>query len=168
MESKKYSVISGFIFLMREMRSHTIRSFRLLPVGVFVKVLMPFAGIWLPNIVVRAITDKTGFGNLAAAVSVLGLVMVPSSMSRAFWRRKLPGSLRGSPTGCFIKNYIVTMRIWRIRRFPDFLTKRSDVCGTGNIPCSGRRDIWFCLAQAYSGLHFISPFSGSFPNCFFF
>ncbi|MDE6816628.1 MAG: hypothetical protein K2P71_11465, partial [Lachnospiraceae bacterium] len=79
MESKKYSVISGFIFLMREMRSHTIRSFRLLPVGVFVKVLMPFAGIWLPNIVVRAITDKTGFGNLAAAVSVLGLVMVAGS-----------------------------------------------------------------------------------------
>ena len=79
MESKKYSVISGFIFLMREMRSHTIRSFRLLPAGVFVKVLMPFAGIWLPNIVVRAITDKTGFGNLAAAVSVLGLVMVAGS-----------------------------------------------------------------------------------------
>lgn len=84
MESKKYSVISGFIFLMREMRSHTIRSFRLLPVGVFVKVLIPFAGIWLPNIVVRAITDKTGFGNLAAAVSVLGLVMVAGSFAEQY------------------------------------------------------------------------------------
>lgn len=45
MGTKEYSVISGFIFLTREMRSHTIRSFRLLPVGVFVKVLIPFAGI---------------------------------------------------------------------------------------------------------------------------
>lgn len=111
MESKKYSVISGFIFLMREMRSHTIRSFRLLPVGVFVKVLMPFAGIWLPNIVVRAITDKTGFGNLAAAVSVLGLVMVAGSFAEQYvtgvLEAEAPRLSQGISDWLFYKEFIL-------------------------------------------------------------
>ena len=66
------------------MRSHTARSFRLLLIGIFVKVLTHFEGIWLPNIVVRAITEKADFGRLAIAVSVLGLVMVACSFAEQY------------------------------------------------------------------------------------
>ena len=76
---EKHSLWENLIFLLRNMKIYAPRSFGLVFVCIPVQVLLPFIGILLPNIVVRAITQQGDLGSLIFAVGVLGVVMVAAS-----------------------------------------------------------------------------------------
>lgn len=76
---QKHSLLDNLGFLLKNMKIYAPRSFRLAFVCIPVRVLLPFIGILLPNIVVRAITGNGDIGKLVMAVAVLGIVTVVAS-----------------------------------------------------------------------------------------
>lgn len=76
---QKHSLPENLGFLLKNMKLYAPRSFRLLFVCIPVRVLMPFIGILLPNIVVRAITEQAELRGLIAVVATLGVVMAAAS-----------------------------------------------------------------------------------------
>lgn len=79
-----YSIFSNLSFLLGEMRSYAGKSFFWLPVSILVRALMPFIGILLPNIVVKAITEGGSFAHLAAAVLALGAALMAGSYGEQY------------------------------------------------------------------------------------
>lgn len=78
------TVFSNLFFLLGEMRSYAHKSFCWLPVSILIRVLMPFIGILLPNIVVKAITEGGSFAHLAAAVLALGAALMAGSFGEQY------------------------------------------------------------------------------------
>lgn len=79
-----HSVFSNLSFLMGELRSYAGKSFFWLPVSILIRVLMPFIGILLPNIVVKAITEGESFAHLAAVVLALGAALMAGSYGEQY------------------------------------------------------------------------------------
>lgn len=73
---KKYSLWDNLRFLLGCIRRYTPQSFRLLFTNGLLKVLLPFLGILLSNLVVRAITEEGDPGRLLMAVAGLGTIGV--------------------------------------------------------------------------------------------
>lgn len=78
-KEKKYGLWSNLLFLLRQMRQYARRSFRLIWVSIPVKVILPFIGILLPNIVVAAMTEHGSLPRLMGVVLALGAVAVVCS-----------------------------------------------------------------------------------------
>lgn len=75
-EEKKYGLWSNLFFLLKQMKQYAGRSFRLIWISIPVKVILPFIGILLPNIVVAAITEHGSLPRLMGVVLALGAVAV--------------------------------------------------------------------------------------------
>ncbi len=76
---KKHTLLGNLLFLFQNMKVYAPRSFWLVFVCIPLRVLLPFIGILLPNIVVRAVTGQGELGRLIAVVAVLGSVTVAVS-----------------------------------------------------------------------------------------
>ena len=66
-------------FVLRELHRCAPRSFRFIWISIPVKVALPFIGILLPNLVVRAVTEHGSAAALMQAVLALGLLAVSCS-----------------------------------------------------------------------------------------
>ena len=66
-------------FVLRELHRCAPRSFRFIWISIPVKVALPFIGILLPNLVVRAVTEHGSAAALMQAVLALGLAAVACS-----------------------------------------------------------------------------------------
>lgn len=72
-----YTLWGNLVFLLREMRQSAERSFRMVWLGIPLKVMLPLTGIVLPEIVVRAITEGGTLSSLFPVILLLGgLLMV--------------------------------------------------------------------------------------------
>ena len=83
-EAGTYSFFSNLSFLLGQMRSYAGKSFFWLPAGILIRVLMPFIGILLPNIVVKAVTEGGSFGKMAALVLALGAALMAGSYGEQY------------------------------------------------------------------------------------
>ncbi len=72
----KDTLWGNLCFLLSVMKQNTPRTFRFLILDIPLKVLLPFIGIWMPNLVVRAVTEDGAVRQLLAAILLLGGVMV--------------------------------------------------------------------------------------------
>ena len=66
-------------FVLRELHRCAPRSFRFIWISIPVKVALPFIGILLPNLVVRAVTEHGSAAVLMQSVLALGLAAVACS-----------------------------------------------------------------------------------------
>lgn len=73
---KKYSLWDNMKFLLGCIRRYIPQSFRMMFVGAALKVLLPFIGILMSNIVVRAITEEGDFRSLLLVVGGLGCLEI--------------------------------------------------------------------------------------------
>lgn len=73
---KHYTLWSNLVFLLHEMKRSAKRSYRMMWLGVPLKVLLPFIGILLPEIVVRAITENGELKSLLLTILLLGALLV--------------------------------------------------------------------------------------------
>lgn len=71
-----YTLWSNLKFLLREMKQSAKRSYCMMWLGIPLKVLLPFIGILLPEIVVRAITENGELKNLLFTILLLGGLLV--------------------------------------------------------------------------------------------
>lgn len=71
-----YTLWGNLKFLLREMKQSARRSYRMIWLGIPLKVLLPFIGILLPEIVVRAITENGELKNLLFTILLLGGLLV--------------------------------------------------------------------------------------------
>lgn len=76
---RQYGLWSNLLFLLKQMKHHANRSFWLMWISIPVKVILPFIGIVLPNIVVAAITEHGSLMQLLQVVLMLGIVAVVCS-----------------------------------------------------------------------------------------
>ena len=73
---KQYGLWANLLFLLRQMKRYSRRSFRMIWLSIPMKVALPFIGILLPNLVVQAITEQGNVAGLMLAVLTLGLAVV--------------------------------------------------------------------------------------------
>ena len=90
---KQYGLWANLLFLLRQMKRYSRRSFRMIWLSIPMKVALPFIGILLPNLVVQAITEQGNVAGLMLAVLTLAWgwrrfsAAFWSSMRRALWKR---------------------------------------------------------------------------------
>lgn len=73
---KRYTLWGNLGFLLHEMKQSAKRSYYMMWLGIPLKVLLPFIGILLPEIVVRAITERGDLGRLLLTILFLGGLLV--------------------------------------------------------------------------------------------
>ena len=73
---KQYGLWANLLFLLRQMKRYSRRSFRMIWLSIPMKVALPFIGILLPNLVVQAITEQGNVAGLMLTVLALGLAAV--------------------------------------------------------------------------------------------
>ena len=73
---RQYSLLSNLAFVLRQMKRFARRSFRMIWLSIPLKVALPFAGILIPNLVVRAVTEQGEAARLLPALLALGLAAV--------------------------------------------------------------------------------------------
>lgn len=73
---KRYTLWSNLRFLLYEMKQSAKRSYYMMWLEILFKVLLPFIGILLPEIVVRATTEKGDLKRLLLTILLLGGLLV--------------------------------------------------------------------------------------------
>ena len=81
---KSYGLWDNLRFVLRQMRKTAGRSFRMIGLSVPMKVALPFIGILLPNLVVRAVTEREDAPRLFLTVVLLGLAAVVCSFAEQY------------------------------------------------------------------------------------
>ncbi len=76
---KQYGLWSNLLFLLGRMKRYAKRSFGMIWLSIPLKVVLPFIGILLPNLVVQAITEEGSPQKLIQTVLILGAVAVVCS-----------------------------------------------------------------------------------------
>ncbi len=72
----QYTLWGNLRFLLKALKQYAGRSYRMIWISIPLKVLMPFIGILLPEIVVRAITEKGELQRLLLVILLLGGLLV--------------------------------------------------------------------------------------------
>lgn len=84
MQGRKYTLWGNLWYLLREMKRYANNSYRLLWIAIPLKGLMPFIGILLPEIVVRAITEGGSRRELLLTILILGGTLVAAGAAEQF------------------------------------------------------------------------------------
>lgn len=133
-KQKHYGLWPNLLFLLRLLRRYTPRSFVLLWVSIPVKVALPFIGILLPNLVVAAITEQGSLTRLMGTVLALGLLAVACSYLEQYaagvMEEEHDWFSQGIDDLLVEKSWTVIMKIWKIRRSPENLMRRSATSGS--------------------------------------
>ncbi len=72
----QYGLWPNLLFMLKQMKQYAKRSFRMIWISIPMKVALPFIGILLPNLVVKAITEQGSAAGLMQAVLALGAAAV--------------------------------------------------------------------------------------------
>ena len=76
----KYKLISNIKFLVSVMRQASKASFLFVILRIPLEVIIPYIGIWFPNLIVRAIEESANRTQLFTQAAVLGGLLVVLSL----------------------------------------------------------------------------------------
>lgn len=83
-EVKKYKLTSNIRFLVSVMRQASKASFVFVLLRIPLEVIIPYIGIWFPNLIVRAIEESANRTQLFTQAAVLGGLLVVLSLMNQY------------------------------------------------------------------------------------
>ena len=89
---KKYKLTSNIRFLVLVMRQASKASFVFVLLRIPLEVIIPYIGIWFPNLIVRAIEESVNRTHLFTQAAILGGLLVVLSLVNQYGKHSAPAS----------------------------------------------------------------------------